>query len=53
MSRVERLWLCFGVGLLASAIKSPEGEREFELAAGESVTVTGMTPRIEACSVSL
>ena len=26
---------------------SPEGEQEFELAAGESVTVTGMTGPIE------
>ena len=34
-------------------VRSPEGEQEFEVAAGESVTVTGITPRIEACSVSL
>ena len=27
---------------MASAIKSPEGEQQFGLAAGESVTVTGM-----------
>ena len=28
---------------IPSALGSPEGEREFELAAGESVTVTGKT----------
>ena len=28
-------------------VRSPEGEQEFELAAGESVTVTGITGPIE------
>ena len=33
-------------------VRSPEGEQEFELAAGESVTVTGITKPIEVRAVS-
>ena len=36
---------------IPSALGSPEGEREFELAAGESVTVTGITRPIEVGAV--
>ena len=32
-------------------VRSPEGEQEFELAAGESVTVTGITGPIEVGAV--
>ena len=34
-------------------VTSPEGEQEFELAVGESVTVTDITPPIEVRAVSL
>jgi len=34
-------------------VTSPEGERQFELAVGESVTVTGITEPIEVEAVTL
>lgn len=34
-------------------VNSPEGEQRFELAVGESVTVTGITRPIEVSTVSL
>lgn len=34
-------------------VRSPEGEQQFELAAGESVTVTGLPEPIEVSAVSL
>jgi len=33
-------------------VSSPEGEQQFELAVGESVTVTGITEPIEVSAVS-
>ena len=34
-------------------VSSPEGEQQFELAVGESVTVTGITGPIEVSAVSV
>ena len=33
-------------------VRSPDGEQEFELAAGESVTVTGITEPIKVSAVA-
>lgn len=33
------------------SVRSPEGEQQFELDIGESVTVTGITPPIEVRAV--
>ena len=38
--------ICSGVDYIVY-VRSPEGEQRFELAAGESVTVTGITKPIE------
>ena len=44
---------CEGRGRrVASGIGSPEGEQDSELAAGESVTVTGITEPIRVSAVA-
>lgn len=41
-----------GVSCIAF-VRSPEGEQQFELGVGESITVTGITKPIEVAAVSL